>query len=41
MPGENFSLHKSDCPVVALCRDGRVPGGASQIAGGPDGAGGK
>lgn len=29
MPRENFSLHKSDCPGVALSKDGRVPGGAS------------
>ena len=38
VPGENFSLHKSDCPVVALCKDGRVLGGASHIARGPEGA---
>ena len=38
VPGENFSLHKSDCPVIALCKDGRVPGGASHIARGAEGA---
>lgn len=32
--GHNFSLRKLDCPVVVLCKDGRVPGNASQIAGG-------
>lgn len=37
VPGENVSLYKSDCPVVALCKDGRGPGVAPQIPGRLDG----
>lgn len=33
VPGDSFSLDKSDCPVVALCKDGRGPGIAFQTAG--------